>query len=185
MSKKIVVGQNEKKLIPIIWTGKENTLDYQIRLVGRGAEVSYLMLLVGTNATKLKLNTTVVHESPNTNSRIIIKGILDNSSGVDFEGLVKINKGAKKSNTQLAAHLLLLSDKAKGRVVPNLEISENEVKAGHAATVGKINEMQLFYLMSRGLSKKSSTKLIIQGFLENIISEFPVDEAAKIRKKLK
>lgn len=185
MSKHIVIRQNQKKTIPIIWTGKENEFDYEIRLAGRGAEVLFPMLLLGDGTSNLIVKAKVIHESPDTKSRVIIKGALSDSSKVDFEGLVLIKHGAKKSNAWLAAHLLLLSDSAGGKAVPNLEILENDVKAGHASTIGKVSETELFYLMSRGLTREISTKLIVQGFLENLLGEFPVKEALTARKKLK
>ncbi len=185
MIKNIIVKENQKRVIPVIWTGEESELNYQIRLAGRGADVVLLMLLLGSGNSTITVKTNVVHESPNTKSRIIVKGALNDASRADFEGFVKIERGAKQSNTWLASHLLLLSDSAGGRAVPNLEIIENDVKAGHAATVGKVNEIELFYLMSRGLSKEASTKLLIQGFLESLLSEFPLKDAVSARKKLR
>lgn len=181
----IIVKQNQKKVIPIIWTGEEKEFDYQIKLGGQGADLLFLMLLFGTGGSDLTIRTKVIHEYPDTKSRVIIKGALTDSSRVDFEGLVKIENGAKKSDTWLAAHLLLLSDQAGGKAVPNLEISENDVKAGHATTIGKLNDMELFYLMSRGLTKETSTKLIVQGFLGSLLREFPTKDALSAKKKLK
>ena len=185
MIKNIIVKKDQRKIIPIIWTGKENEFVYQIRLTGRGANVILLMLLLGDKDKKLNIKTNVIHEDSDTKSRVIIKGALDDLSQVNFEGMVRIEHGAKRSNAWLAAHLLLLSDGAGGTAVPKLEIIENEVKAGHASTVGKINDMELFYLMSRGLTKETSTKLIVQGFLESLLSEFPIKDVVNARKKLK
>jgi Fe-S cluster assembly protein SufD len=92
---------------------------------------------------------------------------------VDFTGLVKIKKGSIGANAWFSANLLLLSKKAKGRAVPSLEILENDIKAGHATTVGKVDDQELFYLMSRGLSKIKARDLIIQGFLSGFLQEFP------------
>jgi len=182
---KINVLKNQKKIIPIIWTGKEKDFNYQIRLSGRGADATLLMLLLGNKNKNLSVTTDVIHEKPDTKSRVVIKGALNDFSNVNFEGLVKIDKGAKNSNAWLAAHLLLLSDDAGGRAVPKLEISENDVKAGHASTVGKIDETQLFYLMSRGINNETAKRLVVQGFLESIINEFPIKDALMARKKLK
>lgn len=185
MIKDIIVGKDQKKLIPVVWTGNESDMDFNIRLTGVGAEATFLMLLAGTDTKSLNIKTNIFHEKENTTSKAIIKGVLDDASKVDFEGLVKIDHGAKNSNAWLAAHLLLVSDQAGGKAVPNLEISENEVKAGHASTVGKVSDEELFYLMSRGLNKQVSTKLIVQGFLESILTEFPIKDAQDARKKLK
>ena len=103
---------------------------------------------------------------------------------VDINGLVKIEKGAKGTNAWLAAHLLLLSEKAKGKAIPSLEILENDIKAGHATTVGRINDLEMFYLMSRGLPKKVAKSMIVTGFLQSMISQFPKQLAGKAAKAL-
>lgn len=185
MTKNIILKEDQKRIIPIVWTGEEDELDYQIKLSGRGADVTLLMLLLGKDKKNLVIKADVIHEKPDTKSRVIVKGALDDSSHIDFEGLVKIEYGAKHSNTWLAAHLLLLSHEASGSAVPKLEIIENDVKAGHASTVGRVNEMELFYLMSRGLSKKASMNLVVQGFLESLLAEFPLKDAVNARNKLK
>ncbi|KKR29744.1 MAG: SufBD protein [Candidatus Woesebacteria bacterium GW2011_GWA1_39_8] len=185
MSKNIVVKADQKRVVPVIWTGNESEIEYDIKLAGRGAEVTLLMLLFGDGNKNLATNINVLHDAPDTKSRVVVKGALNDASHVDFEGLVKIEPGAKHANAWLAAHLLLLSEQAGGRAVPKLEITENDVKAGHASTVGKVNDMELFYLMSRGLSKEASTGLIVQGFLESLLSEFPIKDAVSARKKLK
>jgi Fe-S cluster assembly protein SufD len=185
MTRNIQVLENQKKVIPIIWTGKETDFNFRIRLAGRGAKLTLLMLLLGVGDRKLSIITDVTHEKPNTQSQVVIKGALSDFSNVNFEGLVKIEKGAKNSKAWLAAHLLLLSNSAGGRAVPKLEILENDVKAGHASTIGKIDDAELFYLMSRGLTKETAKKLVVQGFLESILMEFPIKDAESARKKLK
>ncbi len=185
MSKYINIQKNQNRIVPIIWDGHKQKLDYTIKLKGEGADITFLILVIAEGNKNLTIRTNVIHEAPNTKSRVIIKGALQDASYIDFEGMVKVVPGAKNTNAWLAAHILLLSQQARGRAVPNLEIAENEVSAGHAATVGKIDEIELFYLMSRGLSKEASTRLIVQGFLESLISEFPINEARKARKKLK
>lgn len=156
------------QVIPIVWTGLEKDLSYNFTLLSKGEKLSILGLLIGRREKKLNININVVHAAPDTKSEIILKGVLKNKSKIDFKGLVKINKGAKGANTWLAVHLLILSDQAKGRAIPSLEILENDVKAGHAATVGKVPEMEMFYLQSRGLTKQKAKKLIVQGFLSEV-----------------
>lgn len=184
MTQTFELKANEKKVVPIVWTGDEKLLDYQIILSGRGSELSLPMLLLGKDNSNLILKVNIVHTATDTKSRVDIKGALDNESYVDFEGLVKIEKGAKGTDTYLGAHLLLLSDHAGGRAVPNMEIDENDVIAGHGATVGRLNDMELFYLMSRGLNTQIATKLIVQGFLQSLLNQFPKAEALSARKKL-
>lgn len=182
--KKIVIKENEEKLIPVLWMGKETEIAYSILLAGRGASVKFLGLLLGKENSSLKLSVTVTHQAKDTTSEVIIKSALTDSAKVDVEGLVQINQGATGTKAWLAAHLLLLSERAKGRAVPSLEILENDIKAGHATTVGRINDMEMFYLMSRGLPKQSAKKLIVEGFLQEMIDQFPQTLAKRAAKAL-
>jgi len=184
MIKNIVIKEYQELILPILWTGQETSLSYNILLSGNGAKITLLALLLGKNSDKLDLNIKISHQKPGTLSKIIIKGVLDENANINFNGLVKIEPGAKESDASLAANILLLSDKAKGQVIPGLEIMENNIKAGHAATIGRINDQELFYLMSRGLSEKEAKSLIIQGFLASILKEFPDKIANKARNVL-
>ena len=184
MQNNIIIKQNEEKILPILWTGQETDLFYNIHLAGNNAKLTLLALLLGKKTDKIYLQTNIYHDSPNTQSRVIVKGALNDTASVNFEGLVKIEPGAKGTNAWLAAHILLLSNHAKGRAVPSLEIAENDIKAGHATTVGKVNDLELFYLQSRGISEKTAKSLIVNGFLSNILNEFPKDIAASARKQL-
>ncbi len=185
MQKDIFLTENQELILPIFWTGNESLLSYNIRLAGNGAKITLLALLLGKKEDKLNLKIKIYHQKPGTNSKIIIKGALKNSADIKLNGLVKIEPGAKDTNTLLASHILLLSNKAKIQIIPSLEISEKDIKAGHAATIDRINDMELFYIMSRGISEKTAKSLIIQGFLSSILNEFPTDIASQTRKKIK
>jgi Fe-S cluster assembly protein SufD len=169
----IIVKENEELILPALWTGEEKELVYHIVLAEKGASVKFLGLLLGNETQSLKLKITVFHQAENTKSEVIIKSALRDTSSVFIDGLIKIEPGAKGTNAWLAAHILLLSQKARGIAVPNLEILENDIKAGHAATVGRINDLELFYLMSRGIPEEKAKQLIVRGFLESIINQFP------------
>lgn len=182
--KKVIIKENEQKIIPVLWTGKETELSYDITLGGRGASVKFLGLLLGKEQQSLSLKVLVTHQAPETKSEIVIKSTLTDSAKVDISGLVKIESGAVGTNAWLAAHLLLLSEKAKGIAIPSLEILENDIKAGHATTVGRLNDMELFYLMSRGLSRQTAKQLVVQGFLQSMIEQFPQALAKKAGKEL-
>lgn len=180
----VVIKRNEERVIPLLWTGEETELNYTITLAEPGAKVQFQGLLLGQDAQNLALDVTVVHAAHQTESQVVIKSALTESAKVDIKGLVKVEQGAKGTKTWLAAHLLLLSDKAKGLAIPSLEILENDIKAGHATTVGRLDEMQLFYLMSRGLSKKQAKHLIVSGFLQEMIDQFPKELQAKAQKAM-
>jgi Fe-S cluster assembly scaffold protein SufB len=171
--KKITVKKDEQRIIPLLWTGKETELEYTVTLAEPGASVNIQGLFLGNKEENLVAKITVVHAAPQTQSEVVIKSALTGRAKVDIHGLVKIEPGAKGTQTWLAAHLLLLSDKAKGLAIPSLEILENDVKAGHATTVGRLNDMELFYLMSRGLPRYAAKQLIVSGFLQDMINGFP------------
>lgn len=116
------------------------------------------------------------HQAKGTFGRVVIKGVAANGAKVNIDGMVKIGKQASKTDSFLEMRMLLL-DKQSGAVVePKLEIENNEVKASHAATVGKIDEEQIFYLTSRGLSAGEARDLIIEGFLKEIKEMVATDE---------
>jgi len=183
--KKIVVKQNQHLVFPVFWIGKESELSFDIKLAEPGAKITFLALLFGKKEESLDLFANVEHASPNTKSEVIVKSALNDFASVNFEGLVKIPKGAKGTNAWLAAHILLLSKTSRGRAIPSLEIQENDIKAGHATTVGRVNDLELFYLMSRGIEEKSAKMLIINGFLQSIIDRFPNKEKKRAIKELK
>lgn len=180
MEQQIIVTENEEKFIPLLWTGKEDRLVYDVQLMGRGAQLSMVGLLLGQRSDVLQITVNVTHHHPQTISDVVVNGVLQDMANVYFDGLVSIQKGAKQARAKLAAHILLLSNQAKGKVIPSLEILENDVRAGHAATVGKVDPTQLYYLQSRGLSYDLARKLIVKGFLKNTVDRFP----AKMKKQV-
>jgi Fe-S cluster assembly protein SufD len=173
MNKTVIVKENENLVLPVVWFGKEKEIDYNISLTGVNSNLTFLMLLLGKKEDRVKIKININHQNKETKSKVIVKGIIDENASIDFNGLIKVEKGSRGSNAWLSANLLLLSDCARGQVVPALEILENDVKAGHAATVGKVSDSEMFYLMSRGLSEIIARDLIVQGFLGGFLQEFP------------
>lgn len=182
--KEITLTGNQQMVLPLVWFGDKKNISYNIYLEGEGSGIILPALLLGKNNDALDLQINVYHNAPNTKSSILVKGALTDSSFVNFDGLVKIKKGAKSTNAWLSANILLLSRQAKGRAVPGLEIMENDIKAGHAATVGRVNEIEVFYLMSRGLSENEAKSLIVRGFLESLLKNFPKTQSDKVHKKI-
>jgi len=185
MNQELRIKKNQEILLPILWTGKETEISYSIYLAGRGAKITFLAFLLGKETQNLHLKAQVYHQYPDTKSEVIVRSALTDRAQVNFEGLVKIDHGAKGTNAWLAAHILLLSNRAKGQAIPSLEILENDIKAGHATTVGRVNDLELFYLMSRGLSKETAKQLLVEGFLQNMLEQFPKDIQKRARKALK
>src|SRR5512146_2623076 len=120
--KKIIVKENEHLVFPVIWTGKESELSFEIKLSEPGASITFLALLLGNQEKSLDLITNVENAAINTNYEVIVKSALSDYSSVNFEGMVKIAPGAKGTSAWLAAHILLLSKTSRGRAIPSLEI---------------------------------------------------------------
>jgi len=178
------VKENEMRVVPILWFGKENkNIKARIILDKPGSSAKVLCLFFAKDGI-FNLRTEVVHDAPNTFSRTFIKGVLDGNAIADYEGLITIKKGAKNADADLNEHAILLSSAARANAIPRLEVLENEVKAGHGATVGKVNEDEIFYLETRGLPREDAKKLIVEGFLNSFVSEFPEDQAKEIRLQL-
>jgi Fe-S cluster assembly scaffold protein SufB len=179
----ITLGRDEERTIGVLWTGKETELDYTIKLAEPGAKVTFVGLLIGRETATLSMKVRVQHAAANTTSKVVIKSALSGNAKVGIEGLVAIDPGAKGTNAWLAAHLLL-SEHAKGLAIPSLEILENDIKAGHATTVGRISDLELFYLMSRGLDRVQAKRLVVNGFLQDMIDQLPKAQAARAQREL-
>lgn len=134
-------------------------------LAGENASVEILGLVIGKGAEEKELVANITHAAPNTKSDVRVKGVLRGRAKFDFRGNVKIENGAKGSDAYLRSDVLLFDEAKMGDDTPALEILEPDVKAGHAATVGKVDEQMVFYLMSRGLSRKQAEGLIVEGFV--------------------
>jgi Fe-S cluster assembly protein SufD len=150
-----------------------NVLDakMQVELKGEGSEVNMRAVAVSSDENKQNIDVLIIHQAPNTIGQMTNIGIANKSGKIVLNGVEKIEKGMKNANAFQTLKGIITSDKAIVEVNPILLIDEFDVKAGHGATIGKIEENQLYYLMSRGLNKKESEKLIINGFLQPIIDE--------------
>lgn len=113
------------------------------------------------------VKVTVVHKAPNTRAETTLKGVGYGKAKIRFEGRIVVEKGCPGVNSFLTEKILLLSDGAKAEAIPDLEIESDDVKCSHAATVSHVPEEQVFYLMSRGVSRKKAEELIVSGFLSN------------------
>lgn len=178
------VGADETRTVPIVWLGKgDRHVKARVLMDAPGSSVKVLCLFFAKKGT-FKLETEVIHDAPNTFSRTLVKGVLDGNAVANYEGLVTIKKGSKNADADLNEHAILLSPNARAGAIPRLEVLENEVKAGHGATVGKVGEDELFYLATRGLARAEAKRLIVRGFLESFVDEFPPAEAEEIRTAL-
>lgn len=160
---KIIVNKNQNRFVPLLLGENRKALD--IILAGEGASVEILGLLVASGKRQTALEIYITHAAPRTKSEVKVKSVLRGRSMFSFRGNVKIEKGAKGADAYLRSDTLLFDEAKMGDDTPALEILEPDVKAGHAATIGKVDEQMVFYLMSRGLSRAEAEKLIIEGFI--------------------
>ena len=167
----LTLGENQEKTLPIVWTSGSGEVSIHAQLVGRGAKLNLIGAFFLSGKDDVKLNINIEHIAPDTTSDTLIKSVLTDQANGGFYGLVRIKKGAKNTNTFFREDALLLSDTAKAEAIPSLEIDENEVKAGHASTVGPVDEEQLFYLMSRGIASKEAQSLVVRGFLSPVLEK--------------
>jgi Fe-S cluster assembly scaffold protein SufB len=171
----VTLKENEQKIVPLVWVNGSGEISVNARLVGRGAKLNLVGAFFLSNNDEVKLDINIDHAAPDTNSDMLIKSVLTDRAIGNFYGLVKIKKGAKNTDTFFREDALLLSDTAKAEAIPSLEIDENEVKAGHASTVGPVDEEQLFYLQSRGITHKEAKALVVRGFLHPVLGKLPRD----------
>ena len=155
--------------------GKRVENEINIILEGNGAEADIVGIIFGHSNNISNLKTLSFHKVANTQADIYIKGVLKESASLDYRGLIKIEKDAQKTSSYLSDHILLLSKDAKAFAIPSLEIETGDVKASHETTVGKINDGQIFYLMSRGLGRKEAEKMIVRGFLVSVLAKVEDD----------
>jgi FeS assembly protein SufD len=135
---------------------------------GPGALAEDVEIIFGIGNQSFDITSNLIHIAPNTRGKVLVKSVLKDTSQSLFKGMIKIHKQAKSTESYLAGHAILLDKGAKSDAIPGLEIESNEVKATHSASVAQIDEKQIFYLMSRGLSEELAKREIVAGFLEPI-----------------
>ena len=139
-----------------------------VPFVSPGEEREILGVVSAMEAGEYKVRVVADHVATNTFGRVVIKGAAANGAHISIDGLVKIGKEARKTDSFLEMRILLLDKQSSAVAEPKLEIENNDVKASHAATVGKIDEDQLFYLASRGIERDEAKRLIVEGFLKEV-----------------
>ncbi|KQL46159.1 Fe-S cluster assembly protein SufD [Brevibacillus choshinensis] len=145
-------------------------------LKGTGSTAETKSISVGTGSQRQNLTSQVQHIGTHSESDMVSKAVMTGESVSILNGITKIEKGAEKANGVQAENILMLSEKSRGDANPILLIDEDDVKAGHAASVGRFSEESLYYLMSRGITRQNAERLIILGFLDPVVAEIPVEE---------
>jgi Fe-S cluster assembly protein SufD len=149
-------------------------------LAGPGADAKVTGAYAPHARQHVDFDTTQEHGAPNTTSDLAFRGILADRSSAVWRGMIKVDPGAQQTDAFQVCRNLLLSKRAHADAIPGLEILANDVRCTHAAAVAQIDKEQLFYLRSRGLDQASSTRLVIEGFMAELVERFeegPMREA--------
>ncbi|MFY4775561.1 Fe-S cluster assembly protein SufD [Metabacillus sp. RGM 3146] len=157
-----------------------NTVSENVtNLVGDGSFGDTKTVVVGRGEQTQNFTTKIVHFGKHSEGYILKHGVNKDSATSIFNGIGKIEFGASKSNAEQESRVLMLSEKARGDANPILLIDEDDVTAGHAASVGRVDPVQLYYLMSRGISKAEAERLVIFGFLAPVVKQLPIEGVKK------
>ncbi|MGG0656691.1 Fe-S cluster assembly protein SufD [Rummeliibacillus pycnus] len=148
-------------------------------LKGDGSFADAKSVVVGRGEQSQNFTTEVRHWGKASNGYILTHGVMKESARGIFNGIGKIEHGATKANAEQESRVLMLSKDARGDANPILLIDEDDVTAGHAASVGRVDPIQLYYLMSRGISKAEAERLVIHGFLAPVVNKLPIEGVRK------
>ena len=163
--------------------GSRLTMKYPaIYLMEPGARGETLSIAFAGKGQHQDAGAKMVHCAPNTSSRIISKSISKDGGRASYRGLVKVNNNAKNCKSNVVCDALILDADSRSDTYPYIEVDENQVSIEHEASVSKIAEEQLFYLMSRGLSEAEASSMIVTGFIEPLVKELPMEYAVEMNR---
>jgi len=151
-------------------------------LVGKRARADHLNLSLASKGQELDTGGKVVHVAEETTSNMVAKSISKAGGVANYRGLVKILKGAKGAKTNVSCEALILDKESVSNTYPHMEIAEDEVVALHEAKTGKIAEEELLYLQSRGISEEEAMGMIVNGFIEPVVKQLPLEYAVEMNR---
>jgi Fe-S cluster assembly protein SufB len=163
--------------------GSKITMKYpSCYLVGEGAHGEILSLAFASKGQHQDTGGKVIHVAPNTSSKITSKSISKSDGRASYRGLLKVYEQAEESRSNVVCDALLLDDTSRSDTYPYIEIDAQDVNIGHEASVSKVGEEQLFYLMSRGLSEEEAASMVVSGFIEPLVKELPMEYAIEMNR---
>ncbi len=151
-------------------------------LVGENAKSDSLGIAFAAEGQNQDTGSKVIHAAPNTYSTIKAKSISKGGGISSYRGLVRVNKNAKNIKCSVNCDALLIDDKSISNTFPFMKIDSNKVDIAHEASVGKIGDEEIFYLMSRGLSEEQAMQMVVSGFIEPIVKQLPLEYAVELNK---
>ena len=163
--------------------GSKLTMKYpSCYLMGPGAHGEILSMAFAGRGQHQDTGGKVIHFAPNTSSKIISKSISKDSGRASYRGLLKVHKGMGNVKSNVVCDALLLDPDSRSDTYPYIEIDDQDVTIGHEASVSKVGEEQLFYLMSRGLTEEEATTMVVSGFIEPLVKELPMEYAIEMNR---
>lgn len=164
--------------------GSKLTMKYPaIYLIGERAHGEVLSVAMASGSDQHQdAGAKIIHAAPNTTSVVTSKSISKNGGRASYRGLIKVHKGATNVKSTVKCDALMLDDRSRSDTYPTMEIDEKGVQIEHEATVSKIEDEKLFYLMSRGLSEEQSKLMIVNGFMEPFVKELPMEYAVELNR---
>jgi Fe-S cluster assembly protein SufB len=163
--------------------GSKVTMKYPaVYLTGEHARGETLSIAFAGEGQHQDTGSKMVHIAPNTSSSIVAKSIARNGGRSGYRGLVQVREGAKGVKNNVVCDALLVDQISRSDTYPYIDVREDDVTMGHEATVSKVSEDQLFYLMARGLEEQEAMALIVRGFVEPIARELPMEYALELNR---
>jgi Fe-S cluster assembly protein SufB len=163
--------------------GSKLTMKYpSCYLLGEKAHGEILSMAFAGTGQHQDTGGKVIHFAPNTSSKITSKSISKGKGRASYRGLLKVHKDASNVKSNVVCDALLLDRESRSDTYPYIEIDEEDVTIGHEASVSKVGEEQLFYLMSRGLSEEQATSMVVSGFIEPLVRELPMEYAVEMNR---
>ena len=163
--------------------GSKLTMKYpSIYLLGERAHGEVLSIAFAGAGQHQDAGAKIIHAAPNTTSNIFAKSIAKDGGRGSYRGLLEIAKGAHGSKSKVVCDALLLDERSRSDTYPTIRISDDDVNVAHEATVSKVGDEQLFYLMTHGISEEEASKLIVNGFIEPIIKQLPMEYAVEMNR---
>lgn len=163
--------------------GSKVTMKYpSCMLMGKGAHGEILSMAFSGKGQHHDTGGKIMHLAPDTTSKIISKSISKDGGRASYRGLMRVNKGNTNVKSNVVCDALLLDDHSRSDTYPYIEVDEQDVSIGHEASVSKVEDEQLFYLMSRGLTEEDATSMVVSGFIEPLVKELPMEYAIEMNR---
>jgi Fe-S cluster assembly protein SufB len=151
-------------------------------MTGEHAKGEVLSIAFAGEGQHQDAGAKMVHAAPNTSSTIVSKSVARGGGRTSYRGLVQIDEGAHGSKSNVLCDALLVDQISRSDTYPYVDIREDDVSMGHEASVSKVSDDQLFYLMSRGMEQDEAMAMIVRGFIEPIAKELPMEYALELNR---